>query len=103
MGQNNNTKEHGDPQGQQGGQVKISSEERKRESGYLNTGKEQDETARASSKTSHKANDDSGHSENATPQTQTDADRKGNATVAELPGGNKSERTGKARQPKNDR
>ena len=34
MGQNNDPKEYGDPQGQQGGGAKISKEERKRQSGY---------------------------------------------------------------------
>jgi hypothetical protein len=34
MGQNNDTTEHGEPQGQQGSPPKISPEERKRQSGY---------------------------------------------------------------------
>lgn len=34
MGQNNDPTEHGDPQGQQGAQPRLSPEERKRQSGY---------------------------------------------------------------------
>lgn len=34
MGQNNDTTEHGDPQGHQGGTVKITPRERKRQAGY---------------------------------------------------------------------
>jgi hypothetical protein len=34
MGQNNDTTEHGDRQGQQGGVVKIPASERKRQAGY---------------------------------------------------------------------
>jgi hypothetical protein len=34
MGQNNDPTEHGDSEGHQGGQVKISEAERKRQSGY---------------------------------------------------------------------
>jgi hypothetical protein len=80
MGQNNDATEQGDPQGQQGGQVKISPEERKRQSGYPNPENPQQGDADA----------------------QTGGDLKGNATVAETPGGNKSERTGKAMRPRND-
>jgi hypothetical protein len=77
MGQINDKTGHADSQGQQGGNVPISPDERKRQSNYL-----EPERAR---------------SEN--PDAQTEGERKGNATVAELPGGNKSERTGKAERP----
>jgi hypothetical protein len=39
MGQNNDPTEHGDLQGQQGAQPKLSPEERRRQSGYPTTGK----------------------------------------------------------------
>jgi hypothetical protein len=39
MGQNNDPTEHGDLQGQQGAQPKLSPEERKRQSGYPTTHK----------------------------------------------------------------
>ena len=56
MGQNNDPTESGEPQGQQGNQLKISPEERKRQSGYPKNG----------------AMPIKGVAQEATPKSQTD-------------------------------